>query len=221
MGKVAVIAGATGLIGKNCLDILAGHESYDEIRVLSRRSTGINSSKVKEVIIDFDRLEDYSEVFEGAADVFCCLGTTIKKAGSKEAFRQVDYGYVVTLAELSAKNCDRFLVVSAVGVSSQSQFFYNRVKGEMEKKLSSMPLSSLHIFKPSVLTGSRDEFRLGEKVGIVLMSAISPLLAGKLSKYKPIEGQKVALAMVAAAQTNHQGVERYEYRDMMKLIKER
>src|SRR5690606_24320068 len=141
----------------------------------------------EQIKTDYYRLEEYADHFK-VDDVFCCLGTTIKKAGSQNAFRRVDYDYPVALGKLAkSAGAKRFLVISAMGADARSNIFYSRVKGQMEEALKKMEFPALHIFQPSLLLGKRDEFRLGEKAASVLAPAISPLLRGKMKKYKPIE----------------------------------
>jgi uncharacterized protein YbjT (DUF2867 family) len=135
-----------------------------------------------------------------AHDIYCCLGTTIKKAGSQEAFRTVDFSLVVTTAELMRKQgADQFLVISAMGADSNSKIFYNRTKGEMESALQGLNYPCLRILRPSLLLGNREEFRLGEKIGILLTPVLRPFLLGSLKKYRPVEAQSVAQFMVKVA----------------------
>jgi len=142
-----------------------------------------------------------------ADDVYCCLGTTIKKAGSKEAFYKVDHTYVVQLAQVTAgKGATQFLVVSSMGADAGAMFFYNKVKGEMERDVQQQGLNTVHIFRPSLLLGEREEVRTGEEVASKVMEPLSKLMIGPLKKYKPIAGETVAKAMLYAATQNQYGV---------------
>jgi uncharacterized protein YbjT (DUF2867 family) len=141
-------------------------------------------------------------------DVFCCLGTTIKKAGSQEAFRRVDYEYPLNVARLAAQWEDaHFLVVSSVGADAGSGVFYSRVKGELEKAVQALPLAGAHIFRPSLLLGERGEVRLGERMAAVAAKPLSLLLFGPLRKYRPIHARTVAQAMLRVAREGRRGVE--------------
>ena len=199
MTKKALIAGATGLVGTELLKLLIQSESYNKIHVLNRRDVNYESSKVTNHIIDFDKLEEFEPENE-IDDVFCCLGTTIKKAKTKENFRTVDFDYVVGLANKSKEwNTSKFLVISALGANKKSSIFYNRVKGEMENALKELGLPHLFIFRPSLLIGDRKESRPGEKTAILVYKVINPLFVGKLKKYRGINIKKVAHAMIETA----------------------
>ena len=204
--KTALIAGATGLTGNELVKILLDHPAYDKIYVLARRPLDIEHPKLEQIRVHFSRLKDYKDYFQ-VDEVFCCLGTTIKKAGSQNAFRKVDYEYPTALGDLAkSAGVKKFLVISAMGADSRSNIFYNRVKGQMEDRLKKLDLPALHIFRPSLLLGDRQEFRLGEKAASLLAPIFSPLLRGGMTKYKPIQAKQVALAMCAAAQTDVSGV---------------
>ena len=195
----AVVAGATGLVGSFLIKQLEGDPAFQEVIALSRRDQE-NSGKIKWQKIDFESHTDLQKVTSGADVVFCCLGTTMKKAGSKNAFLQVDYQYVVDLAEAASANKVRqFSVISAMGANFKSKIFYNHVKGKMEIALKQLHLNELIIFHPSLILGPRDEKRTGEKIGIVLGNLISPLLFGSLKKYHPIEAEDIAKAMCREA----------------------
>ena len=190
--KVCLV-GAGGLVGSHLLDYLKKEETIESILCLSRRDS-FSVGKVQNLKIDFEKI---SELNLSQIDVlFCCLGTTIKVAGNKEAFKKVDYDYVIEFGNLAKKYAiPKFLVVSAMGVDSKSFLFYNQIKGQMEESLHSLELRSLQIFRPSLLIGERKEFRLGEKIGEILGGIFSFAFIGELKKFKPIEAKKVALSM--------------------------
>ena len=199
--KNALLAGATGLIGGYLLRRLLAHPSYARVEILVRRELPIRDPKLTQHIVEFARLSDGAP---GVApdDVFCCLGTTIRKAGSEEAFRRVDYDYPLALARFAkAAGAGKFLMVSALGADPKSAVFYNRVKGEVEQAIAAIGLPAAYSFRPSLLTGPRAEHRPGEKIGIAVGKLIAPLLIGALRKYRPIHADTVAAAMVYAA--NH------------------
>jgi uncharacterized protein YbjT (DUF2867 family) len=160
--------------------------------------------------VNFDRLSDSASLLK-ADDVFCCLGTTIKKAGSQEAFRRVDFTFAYEAAQLAANNgAAQFLLVSALGANANSSVFYNRVKGETEDAIAALPFVSVSIFRPSLLLGERAEFRLGERIAEPVMKALSFLLIGSLRKYRAIEARTVAAAMIEVAKAQPKGVNVYE-----------
>ena len=202
--KHALIAGATGLVGNQLLQELIRGRHYHTITLLSRREVETNSKRVETLIVDFDDFtaDDLPE----ADDVFCCLGTTIKEAGSKEAFREVDYHYPLKLARLSLKRgAQQYLLISAMGADKHSRIFYNQVKGEVEDAVAEEGFKTLHIFRPSVLLGERDETRFGEKIAQVAMQGAAPLMVGNFKKYRPIEAYDLAKAMVHMAKKELEG----------------
>lgn len=198
--KRALLMGATGLVGRHLLHDLLESSSYERVVTLGRRPLGVTHPRLDDRVIDFDDL--YDEVRTATADdVFCCLGTTIKQAGSREAFRQVDLHYPVKAARAAeAAGAAQFLVVSSLGASPSAWFFYSRVKGEMEEAVKAAGLPSVWIFQPSLLTGDRDEERPGEDVAARFFELTSFLWRGPLARYRPVEARTVAAAMLAAAE---------------------
>jgi uncharacterized protein YbjT (DUF2867 family) len=198
-GRSALVLGATGLVGGFCLDELLADTRYDRIHVLSRRPTGRQSERLEEQLCDLSEMERYGDRFSVDA-VFCCLGTTIRKAGSREAFRKVDLEYPKTAARLAAeRGASRYLLVSSVGADSSSRVFYSRVKGEVEEAVSRFDIRSVVIARPSLLLGQRSERRAGEIVASMLMRPLSPLMVGPLARYRPIQARTVARALVRAS----------------------
>lgn len=210
MNRKAVVAGATGLVGKELVKLLLNNPEYTAVTLIVRRPTGIAHPKLQEKIVDFNRLEQ-SDVDLTGADVFCTLGTTIKKAGSQEAFRLVDYEYPLAIGRMAkAQGAKQYLLITSMGANPASRTFYIRVKGEVEKELRDLGLSALHIFRPSLLLGTREEFRFGERISAVLSSILSPLFLGTLKKYKPVHAETVAGAMLLIAQKGTSGIHVYE-----------
>lgn len=208
--KTALIAGSTGLIGKNLLQVLLAGNRYDKVITLVRNPSAIKHDKLDEQVIDFNQINSFN-ANTVVNDVFCCLGTTIKTAGSQEAFTKVDYDYVLEIAKWAKINkCQLFSVVSSVGASSETSNFYLKTKGKMEASVQALDLPSVHIFRPSLLLGQRNEFRLGEKFSEKLMFLVNPLLKGKLRKYKAIKASAVARSMYNQAQTMIGGVVVFE-----------
>lgn len=203
--KTALVLGATGLIGKELVKILSENGQYQKVHLLVRRPITVESEVCKVHIVDFDELHKYRELFQGT-DVFCCLGTTIKVAKTKEEFRKVDYEYPVEAARIAKENgTEKFLIVSSMGADSKSFFFYSRVKGDVEESLFKVNLPSLHIFRPSLLLGKREEFRFGEKLAEKASGVLNNLMIGPLRPYRGIQARKVAAAMAIVAQSSKKG----------------
>ncbi len=199
---VALIVGASGLIGSYCLKFLLESKSYCKVRALVRRPLEITHPKLEEHIIDFDRLESCRELFK-VEDVYCCLGTTMRNAGSREAFRKVDISYPVNVARFASEmKVGQLLVISSMGADPRSLFFYNRVKGEMENGVRKYKFRGLHFLRPSLLLGKRKEFRFAEYLGQKIAPVISPLMRCRLKKYRPIKAEVVAWSMVSLG-TSH------------------
>ena len=209
--KKALIIGATGLVGCYCLEGLLASSRYNEVIALVRKSCNLDHPKLREVVTDFQNIGDLLSTVV-VDDVFCCLGTTIKKAGSKESFRKIDFELVVNIAEIMRNlGAQQFLVISAMGANKESKIFYNQVKGEMEEALQMLEYPCLRIIRPSLLLGPREEFRLGEKIGIILTPLLNYILLGGMKLYRPVEAQTVAGFMVnIVSEGPHSGVHIYE-----------
>ena len=205
MPKKAIITGATGLIGEQLLELLANSENYNSVIVLSRREVHYQNSKIQLEVVDFDALDDQADFWQ-VDDVFCCLGTTMNKAGNKQLFRKVDYHYPLEIAQAAYNNgATAFHLVSALGADTRSSIFYNKTKGEVEEAIKKVNYPKFHIYQPSLLFGDRGEFRLGENVGIFFFKVFSFLMLGPLKKYRGIESGKVANAMFQQAQNDEKG----------------
>jgi len=206
MKKTALLAGATGLVGSALLPLLLASERYAKVIVVGRRPVAVQHPKLVQVVTELDHLET-ERLRLIADDVYCCLGTTIRQAGSQAAFYKVDFLYVVQLAALTAANfAAQFLVVSALGADANSRFYYNRVKGEMEEAVGQTPFRVIHIFRPSLLLGQRATPRLGERLGAAALALVRPLLRGSWRKYRPVAAATVAQAMLRAAQDDGGGL---------------
>lgn len=198
--KTALILGASGLVGSYCLEEILNCGKYQQVFVAGRRELPGCDPRVTQLIGD---LSDMPALLAGiqADDVFCCLGTTIRRAGSKAAFEAVDREMPVAAARaLRHQGLNHFLVISAMGADPESGIFYNRVKGLMEQDLEALDLPALSIFRPSLLAGSREESRPMEKLGICAGRALRFAFVGPLKNYALIEGEHVARAMVQVAQ---------------------
>lgn len=208
--RTALLVGATGLVGGNCLQDLLQSEDYEKVTILVRTPSGMEHDKLEEHVVNFARLDEYASIIS-ANDVFCCLGTTMKKAGSEQEFRKVDFTYVVKACAIAAKNgADQLLVVTAIGANPNSRILYNRIKGETEEAVSKLPCEAVHLFRPSLLFGERKESRTAERAGIASLKGFSFLMAGPLKKYRPIDAKAVAQVMVAVARESQPGTHIYE-----------
>ncbi|MCF8429963.1 MAG: NAD(P)H-binding protein [Bacteroidia bacterium] len=201
--NTAIIAGAPGLIGSQLLNNLLENNFYDKIIALVRKEISIQSPKLTQVIVDYNNLQSIADNLK-CDDVFCCLGTTIKKAGSQDEFYKVDFQYCLNLAIETHKNgASNFYLVSALGANANSKVFYNSVKGKLENAINNIGFNSFYIFRPSVLLGKRNEFRLGEKIMQIILKPLSKLMVGSMKKYAAIESKKVAKTMLYFALSNN------------------
>lgn len=193
--KTALLVGATGLVGSLLLEQMLADDYYKEVIVLTRKPIPLQHIKLIQHIIDFENLEAYAHLIK-ANDVYCCLGTTIKKAKTKEQFYKVDFVYPTEIAKIAKFNgANHFSIVTAMGACKSSTFYYNRVKGEVEEAIEHLQFKSTHIIRPSLLLGERSEFRLGEEIGKVIAKGLEFMMVGGLKKYRPIEAKAVAVAM--------------------------
>lgn len=204
------MVGATGLVGKALLDQLLHDDYYRTIITLTRLELGFTHERLVQLIVNLDDMAEMKQLIS-ATDVYCCLGTTMKKAGSKEAFRKVDYEYVLSLAKLAhEQGSENFFLVSSIGANAKSRYFYLRVKGEVENALKEIGYQGLHLFRPASLTGDRPEHRSGESASLKFLKAFNFALIGGLKKYKPIAGEQVAKGMRMVAQRQQGGIHIYE-----------
>ena len=201
----ALIAGATGLIGSYLLSMLLEDPYYEQVVILTRRTLDLSDEKSNKIVTDFDKIRDVLTGIQ-VDHVFCCLGTTIKKAGSKEAFKKVDFEYPMELARITLKNkADKFLLVTALGANKHSIIFYNRVKGEVEEAIRQLGFPSLYIFRPSLLLGIRDEKRMGEDIAKKTYKYLDKIFIGPFKKYKGIHAKAVAVSMLRMAKSSQTG----------------
>lgn len=205
-----LLLGATGLVGAALLDLLVADERITRVVTLTRRTLPSRGPAHEPHVVDFDALANHADLFDVDV-VFCALGTTMKQAGSKEAFRRVDFAYPLEAARLAhAQGVSQFEVVTALGADPSSMVFYNRVKGEVEEALRQVGFEHLTIFRPSLLVGDRDEDRPGERIAEVLLRVATPFLRGPLRKYRPTPVQKLAEAMHRVAHSAPDGIRIYE-----------
>jgi uncharacterized protein YbjT (DUF2867 family) len=199
-GKTAIVFGATGLVGNLLLEELAVANSYNAIRIFVREPTGISLPGIEEIVIDFTDKGAFSSKIAGD-DLFICLGTTIKKAGSVANMEKIDRDLPVMAATIAFSNgIKRVAVVSSIGATAGSKNYYLRIKGEMEEAILKLGFEKIVIARPSMLLGDRKEHRAGEMFGKVVMKTVRPMLAGKLRKFRAIHGRDVAKAMISLLQ---------------------
>lgn len=216
--NTAVVVGATGLVGTYVMNVLAEDAFYDRVLLLTRRPVNPPEilTKTENIFTDFDRLDSLE--LPGATHVFCCLGTTIRNAGSQEAFRRVDFDYVVGFARAARRaGAHHMSVISSVGANPRASSFYLRVKGETEQALSRLGFAELHIFRPSILLGKRNERRPGEQLGAALARGFEWLMLGPLRKYRPMPAPLLASAMAAAGERGGPGRHIHHYDDIIRL----
>jgi uncharacterized protein YbjT (DUF2867 family) len=197
--RTALVFGATGLVGKALVEELCKSDSHDLIKIFARGKTGFaGREKIKEFTVDFNNLMTSSHLISGD-ELFICLGTTIKKAGSVSAMEEIDRDLPINIASIASGNSvEKLAVISSVGANPDSSNYYLRIKGEMESGLMKLKFRTLIILRPSMLLGERNERRTGEEIGKIVMKILGIFLIGRLSKYKGIEAKKVAIAMVRA-----------------------
>jgi len=192
------------------LRVLLGDKAYERVTTFGRRELPLTNRKLAQRVIDFERLAEVSD-FPRVHDVFCCLGTTRRQAGSPAAFRQVDFTYVLELARVAARHrASQFLLVSAVGADPHARVFYSRVKGEVEEAVKRVSFDAIYIFRPSLITGRRAAGRPAEAIATFLSPLVSWAFLGPLRAFRPVRAQTVARAMVQAASSGARGVQVYQ-----------
>ncbi len=204
--KTAVIVGATGSVGRELVPLVASSPYFEKLLILHRRPTQFGRlAKVEERIVDFTKLASVPPA--GGATVFCCIGTTQKKAGSTEAFQKVDRDIPVALAGWAASNgATTFVTISSLGADAHSKSVYLRTKGEMEEGVARAGVPSTYILRPSLLDGEREEFRVAEQLGNRALALLNPLMVGPLRRYRSVRTRTVAAAMLACGEKGAPGV---------------
>jgi uncharacterized protein YbjT (DUF2867 family) len=217
-GRIALVAGGSGLVGGQLLPLLLQSPQYTRVHALSRRPLPFDHPRLANRVVRFEASLQAQLKGLKCQDAFCCLGTTIRDAGSQTAFRAIDFELVQEFAQL-ARSCgvERLVVVSALGANAASKNFYMRVKGEMEKALEAQRFRALDILQPSLLLGARRELRLLELGAQVAMRLVNPLLLGSWSRLRAIPAATVAAAMCGAAASGRRGIYRYSYDGMRSL----
>jgi uncharacterized protein YbjT (DUF2867 family) len=217
MARTAAVMGASGLVGGDCLQALLAAPEWSRVVVLTRRDLKLGlSEKLEQKVADMGRLT--AADFAGVDDVFCATGTTIRKAGSQEEFRRIDYEMPLTAARAAREEGARqFLIVSAAGADPESRNFYLRTKGELDRELEKLGFAALHIFRPGLLLGHRQEYRPMERTATRLAPVMNLTLWGPLKRYRAISAETVGRAMVGAAKANRMGINVYEFEEIVSL----
>lgn len=198
MSRTAVIAGGSGLVGGHLLTKLLEDDTWDRVISIGRRELDLEHPKLEQIVVPFPAIGELPP----SDDVFCCLGTTMKKAGGRNAFKVIDHDAVTQVAGSAFRNgATQFLHVTAMGASPKSKIFYNRIKGDTEYFVKAMGIPTTVAFRPSMLDGDRDEHRLGEQVGLRVMRRLGPVLG----RFRPTAAEDVATAMVIEAKRRRPG----------------
>ena len=215
--RTAVVLGASGLVGGFCLKALVDDPDYTRVLTFGRRELPpLTRAKVTQRVADLGSLT--ADDFRGAQDVFVALGTTIRKAGSQEAFRRVDLELPLRAAQQALQaGAEQFVVVSSVGADPASKNFYLRTKGELERELAKLPFRAIHILRPSLLIGKRQEFRLGEVIGMKIAPVLDLLTLGPLRRYHSMKAEIAGKAMAGAAKSGKSGTFVYEFDSIVRL----
>ena len=199
--KTAIVIGATGLVGNHITKKLLGDNRYEKVKVFVRRSLNLNHPKLEEHIVDFDKIESWKNHLTGD-ELYSALGTTIKKAGSKDFQYKIDFTYQYEAAKDASENgVKKYLLVSSMGANSKSSNFYLNLKGSLDEKVQDLEFYQIYIFRPSILVGERSEKRFGEVIGIKITGTITKIIPA-LKKYRPIKASQVAEAMIKSANQN-------------------
>jgi uncharacterized protein YbjT (DUF2867 family) len=196
----AVLVGYSGLVGQQLLHELVNSLEIEKIYCIGRSPIAIEDSKIEWIrIADLDEIQNLSNLPK-EAPWFCCLGTTIKKAGDQISFKKVDLDAVVSFAKKAAENsCTHLSIVSAAGANKESSMFYNQVKGQMEEQVQELDVNSLAFYRPGLLLGERAEFRLGEKSAIIFLRLLDPFLPDRLKKSIATDSKTLAQQMLSSA----------------------
>ena len=211
--SISIVAGSTGLIGRNVIAVLSN--TNQSVVALTRRSISNLPHNIRELIIDFDAFEKHGSL-PPCSNVFICLGTTIKTAGSKENFRKVDIDYCLSIAKKAKKSgAETLILISSIGANRSSKNFYLKTKGELEEAIQDLGFSTVNIFRPSFLVGERSEKRMAEKVAIKLAKIMDLFLIGSARKYRSVKAELLAKTMVSKIDSKP-GVNYFYFDDFLK-----
>jgi len=215
MKKTAIVIGATGLVGDQLVQMMLHDTRFEKVKVLARKTTDIHNDKLEEHIVNFDDPGSWKKLVTGDV-LYSAMGTTLRAAGSKEAQYKVDHTYQYEVAKMAAANdVKEYVLVSSAGASTDSNIFYSRMKGELERDIKKLPFETIHIIRPGMLAGERKEVRTGVKIWTPLMSVIGAIPG--LGNLKPIHGKQVAQAMINATFRHVVGIHSYTMGEVYKL----
>lgn len=217
MSKTAIVTGGSGLIGTALLERLCAADAYSKVKAFVRKPLAFTHPKLEQIIVDFDNIRSFEEDIAGD-DFFSCLGTTKSKTPNQKEYYKIDHDYPVQMAEIAARNgMQHFHIISSIGANARSKIFYTRMKGETERDVAAIPFRSVHIYRPSFLSGNRKEQRALEKIGLMIFELIKPLLRGPFRKYRAINAGVIAEAILVNAAENKQGLFIYESDEIQKI----
>lgn len=217
MSNKAIIVGASGLIGSTLLDILLQQPDYDEVLIFVRSVLPLTHPKLRQLVVNFDELDRYSDEVNGHA-IFCCLGTTRKKTPDMAVYRKIDHDYPVQMAKLGKANgVEQYHLISAIGANAKSSNFYLKMKGEVEEDVKAVGLESTFIYEPSFIEGERKEYRPSEKIIKSIMKVANLLMLGSWRKYRSIHAHTIAMAMYKQSIKKQPGVFTYTFDQITKL----
>lgn len=213
--KTALVIGATGLVGKSLVKQLLLDERFQKVVVFARRTVGLQSPKLEEHLVNFDVPQTWQHLLKGDV-LFSAMGTTIGKAGSKEAQYKIDFTYQYNTAKGAAENgVSTYELVSSAGASPSSKIFYSRMKGELEEAVKKLSFKRIYLIQPGILAGNRQEKRIGERIGISVLNVLHHVPG--LGAYKPIDAGIVAKAMINAAFREGEKVETFTLKEVFTL----
>lgn len=217
--REALLIGASGLIGSQLLEFLLKNEDYSSVIALTRKPLTVKSEKLRNRVVDFEDFTQLRENITPGNVIFCCIGTTMKSVkGDKTAYRKIDFDIPIDIASLGIEvGYKQFILVSAAGADSHSSNFYLRLKGEVEDAIGKLPFEAIHIFRPSILIGKRNERRWGEGIAQMLGKYFSFFLTGKWSKYRAISSNEVAIGLMRSVDSNKSGMIIYHYNEIKNL----
>lgn len=210
MSRIAIVTGGSGLVGHALLQQLCATDAYSRIKAFVRKPLSFTNPKLEQIIVDFDKIHLFEEDLTGD-DFFSCLGTTKSKTPDKKQYYKIDHDYPLQMAKLAVDNgVQQFHLISSIGANAKSSVFYTRMKGETERDIAAVPFRSIHIYRPSFLSGDRQEKRKMERIGLHVFRFIKPILIGPFRKYRAIESDVIASAMLINAGNNQKGLFIYE-----------
>ncbi len=215
--KKAILYGASGLVGSNILQELLNNSDYEQITAVARKDLSVKHPKLKTLIGDFNSLIGLADEVK-ADEVYIALGTTRKKTPDDTTYYQIDHDYPVLAAKIARENgANSVFLVSSIGANANSSLFYPKTKGQTEQDIIALNFEHTHIFRPSMIQGNRTEKRPVEKIIGIIWKAVTPLLSGRMNKYRGIEAKQIATAMIEAAKNPSEKVKIYHWQEMNQL----